>query len=80
MDDERFLAVQALEAAFEAIKAKHRGIQARYASKSDPLLLELADMILLFSAQLTLAVGAPAKREPALERRKVEGESKRILH
>ena len=57
----------ALEAAFEAIKAKHRYLHARYSAKSDPLLLELADMILLFSAQLTLAAEVPVKRQPAIK-------------
>lgn len=69
MDDERFLAAQAMEAAFEAIKAKHKNLHARYASKSDPLLLELADMILLFSAQLTLAAGGPRNGELVSDRR-----------
>ena len=80
MDDERFLAAQALEAAFEAIKAKHKNLHARYASTSDPLLLELADMILLFSAQLTLAAGAPANGNSAPEGGKNEGRFKYSIH
>ncbi|MCX5893203.1 MAG: hypothetical protein NTW80_09575 [Deltaproteobacteria bacterium] len=74
MDDERVLAVQALEAAFEAIKAKHQGIHACYSTKSDPLLLELADMILLLSAQVTLAVAAQVNCQAA------ENRSKHLLH
>ena len=38
MDDERFVAVQALEVAFKSIKAMHQNLHAYYASKSDPLL------------------------------------------
>jgi hypothetical protein len=70
----------ALEAAFEAIKAKHKGIHARFSPQSDPLLLELADMILLFSAQLTLAAATPANREPAPKGKKAEAKPKHILH
>ena len=80
MDDERFLAAQALEAAFEAIKAKHKNLHARYASTSDPLLLELADMILLFSAQLTLAAGAPGTGKLAVESEKTKRRIKYSIH
>ena len=80
MDDERFCAVQALEVAFEAIKAMHQNLHACYASKSDPLLLELADMILLLSAQLTLAAGAPANRILAPAARQAESRSKYSTH
>ncbi len=79
MDDERLLTAQAMEAAFEAIKAKHKNLHARYASKSDPLLLELADMILLFSAQLTLAAGAPGTKL-APEEGKTKGRVKYSIH
>ncbi len=80
MDDERFVAVQALEVAFKSIKAMHQNLHAYYASKSDPLLLELADMILLLSAQLTLAAGAPANRHLAPADRKAEGGFKYSTH
>ena len=80
MDDERLGAGQALEVAFEAIKAMHQNLHACYASKSDPLLLELADMILLLSAQMTLAAGAPANRNLAPVDRKAEGRSKYSTH
>ena len=80
MDDQRFCKVQAVEVAFEAIKAMHQNLKAYYASKSDPLLLELADMILLCAAQLTLVAGAPAHRNLALVGRKAEGESKYSTH
>ena len=80
MDDERSGTVQALEVAFEAIKAMHQNLLAYYTSKSDPLLLELADMILLLSAQLTLAAGAPANRKLAPVDRKGEGEFKYSTH
>lgn len=40
------------QAAFEAIKAKHQNLHALLAGRSDPLLGDLADMILLVSAQL----------------------------
>jgi hypothetical protein len=42
---------------FEAIKAKHGNLYKNLSPRSDPLLLELADMIFLFSAQLALAAG-----------------------
>ena len=77
MDDTR---LSALEVAFESIKAMHQNLHAYYASKSDPLLLELADMILLLSAQLTLAAGAPANRRLAPVDRKGEVESKYPTH
>ncbi len=53
--DSRGLSVTAAarqEAAFEAIKAKHRNILAYFTNQDNSLLLELADMILLLSAQL----------------------------
>jgi hypothetical protein len=53
-----FLGSQA--AVFEAIKAKHRNIHAYHSKTSDPVLLELADMILLFSAQMALLGASPA--------------------
>ncbi len=64
MKNERLLDIMALqEAVFEAIKAKHENLYKGLSSKSDPLLLELADMILLFSAQLALASGIPVKQQ-----------------
>jgi hypothetical protein len=76
MDDERIFAGQAVEVAFQAIKAMHQNLNAYYASKSDPLLFELADMILLLSAQLTLAAGTRANRNLAPGVRKAETESR----
>lgn len=80
MENDRFLAHQALEEAFEVIKAKHRGIQACHSPQNDPLLLELADMILLFSAQLTLATGAPEKRRAAMQGCFAGAKSKYPIH
>jgi hypothetical protein len=80
MDNDRGITHQALEKAFEVIKAKHKGIQACHSSQSDPLLLELADMILLFSAQLTLAAGTPAKRQGAMKGSFVGVKSKYPIH
>lgn len=58
----------ALQAAFEAIQAKHHNFHACFATKGNSLLLELADMILLLSAQLTLLEtrkGEPAQQSEA---------------
>ena len=70
----------ALEAAFEAIKAKHKNLHACYSTQSDPLLLELADMILLFSAQLTLAAEAPVSRKLAVKGSFAGAKSKYPIH
>jgi hypothetical protein len=78
--DERVVETQALEVAFEAIKAMHQNLHAYYTSKSDPLLMELADMILLLSAQLTLAVRAPAQHHLAPADSKAEDKSKYSTH
>ncbi len=45
------------QAAFAAIKAKHQNLHASLAGKGEPLLLELADMLLLLSGQLALLAG-----------------------
>ncbi len=42
-------------AIFAAIKAKHENLYKDHSPSSDPLLLELADMILLLSAQMAIA-------------------------
>jgi hypothetical protein len=54
------------EVTFEVIKAKHKNIHAFFSKDGDPLLLELADMILLFSAQMAQVAGVPSlqTREP----------------
>lgn len=44
---------------FEAIKSKHGNLYKNRSPNCDPLLLELADMIFLFSAQLAMVVGEP---------------------
>ncbi len=60
MEANRFFSSAGIqEAVFEAIKAKHKNLYASFPSSSDPLLLELADMVLLFSAQLALLCGVP---------------------
>jgi hypothetical protein len=60
METNRFLSSAGVqEAVFEAIKAKHKNIYAGFPTNSDPLILELADMVLLFSAQLALLCGVP---------------------
>jgi hypothetical protein len=55
-------------AVFEAIKAKHQNIHAYHSKTSDPVLSELADMILLFSAQVALLGASPAHGEARPER------------
>lgn len=66
------------EAVFEAIKAKHQNLHALPSPQSDPLLLELADMVLLLSAQLALLSGAPLVRASALKAGKNEGKSPQV--
>ena len=66
--------------AVDAIQSTHQNLHACYASKTDPPLLELADMILLLSAQMTLAAGAPANRNLAPVDREAEGRSKYSTH
>jgi hypothetical protein len=52
MKENGFTPSSALQkATFEAIKAKLQNIHTYYSSKGDPLLLELADMSCLLSAQ-----------------------------
>jgi hypothetical protein len=62
MDKARFFSASSVfqEATFEAIKAKHKNIYAFFSKEGDPLLLELADMILLFSAQMAQGAGVPS--------------------
>ncbi len=53
------------KAVFETLKAKHKNSYALFSTKSDPFLIELADMILLLSAQIARLSGVPLHRDAA---------------
>lgn len=75
MEENRFIPSSALQkATFEAIKAKLQNIHTHFIPKGDPLLLELADMICLLSAQFAF-LGEISQRDP-VEERKVKRDSK----
>ena len=63
MDSNRFPIFSPLqEVAFEAIKAKHQNIHTFFGTKGNSLILELADMILLLSAQMALLEARKSSR------------------
>lgn len=56
MSADQLLDSQGMQLAiFAAIKAKHENLYKDHSPPSNPLLLELADMILLLSAQMAIA-------------------------